>query len=307
MWMRIAAVAIAVLLMAGSAAAQVPSGRVVVIENFPSRHVEPRRIHIWLPADYDHQPKARFPVLYMHDGQNIFDGRRAAYGQEWGIDEAVTRLAARGDMRATIVVGVENSPSRYDEYFPQKLYAMLPPEWQSQVRDTSDAPGEPFSDRYLKFLVEEVKPRIDREYRTLTGPKDTSIMGSSMGALISIYALGEYPHVFGQAAGISAHLPLAMPDAPLVADARAPAQIVAVFEKWLAASRVDPKRNRLYIDRGSINLDRHYARFFEPFVDMMARRGWGAAFEARGFTGTDHNEVAWRERVDIPLTFLDQH
>lgn len=287
------------------AAAQVTGGRLVVIERFPSRHVAPRRVHVWLPDAYDRQRDARFPVLYMHDGQNVFDARRAGYGQEWGVDEAVARLVARGDMRATIVVGIENSDRRYDEYFPEAVYRHLPPAWQQQVRDTSDAPGEPFSDRYLRFLVEEVKPRIDRDYRTLKGPRDTSIMGSSMGGLISIYALGEYPHVFGQAAALSAHLPLIFPDAPLAQSPDAPGIVIAAFERWLSTTRIDPARNRLYIDRGSVNLDAGYARYLDPFAAMLARRGWGPTLEVRAFTGTDHNETAWRERVDIPLLFLD--
>ncbi|WP_257843381.1 esterase family protein [Sphingomonas sp. J344] len=112
-------------LVALPAAAQVTGGRIVEIDPFPSRHVAPRKVIVWLPEAYDRRRAARFPVIYMHDGQNILDGKTAFAG-EWGVDEAIARMAARGDLRDTIVVGMVNTPARYREYFPQRSRRICP-------------------------------------------------------------------------------------------------------------------------------------------------------------------------------------
>ena len=123
------------------------------------------------------------------------------------MDEAMTRLAAEGTVREAIIVGVWNTPKRFEEYMPAKAVSesQLPDDWPglTWMRKSSIA-----SDAYLRFLVEELKPFIDTSYRTLAGRDDTFIMGSSMGAFISLYALTEYPDVFGGAGCVSIHWPL---------------------------------------------------------------------------------------------------
>ncbi len=287
------------------AAAQVPGGRIVEIDPFPSRHVAPRKVIVWLPEAYDRRRSARFPVIYMHDGQNILDGKTAFAG-EWGVDEAIARMAARGDLRYTIVVGMVNTPARYREYFPQKIAAHLPEAYRAAV--LAMAGGPLLGDAYLRFIVEELKPAIDRKFRTLAGPADTSVMGSSMGGLISLYAIGEYPQVFGQAACLSIHLPMAAPMAPHNRPPEGPQAVAAAFRAWLSTSRFDPKRNRVYLDHGTAGLDASYPPFAEAIDAMLPTIGWvrGQTYELRSFTGTDHNERAWRERIDIPLGFLDR-
>lgn len=292
-------------LTGGAALAQVPDGRLVTIEAFASKHVKPRKVTIWLPGDYDAKRGQRFPVLYMHDGQNAFDAK-TSYAGEWGVDEAITRLSRRGDMRSTIVVGAWNTDLRYREYFPTKVYAHLTPAYRALVDEQDKEPM--LGDQYLAFLVEELKPYVDAHFRTLKGPEDTSMMGSSMGGLISLYAIGEYPQVFGQVAAVSIHWPLAAPDKAPANTAEGSKMIADAFEAWLRGTRIDRGRNRIYADRGSATLDASYPPFSDAVDAMMVRLGWvpGVNWESRGFTGASHSETSWRERVDIPLVWLDR-
>lgn len=139
-----------------------------------------RRIWIYLPKGYNETQK-RYPVLYMQDGQNIFDEYTSAFG-EWGVDECLDSLIASGKP-AGIVVGIDNGPERLNEYNP---YAF---------RDFGEGEG----DRYLDFIVQTLKPFIDKNYRTLASKENTIIAGSSMGGLISYYAMIKQPQVFGKA------------------------------------------------------------------------------------------------------------
>lgn len=292
----------------------VAAGRVVTVPDFPSKQIDPLTIWVWLPAEYDRDATRSFPVIYMHDGQNLFDKARAGYGQEWQMDEAISRMSAAGQLQPHIVVGIASPKARFATLFPQKLIAHLPPAFQARVEfaigATDGGAGKglaPMGDAYLRFLVSDLKPWVDGRFRTLADRAHTAVMGSSMGGLMSLYAIGEYPDVFGQAAAVSMHLPLADPNIP-EADRSAAAQAVAdAFGKWLATTKLDPKLHRLYRDHGTATLDEFYPPYAAAFDSMMAARGWRwPHFEARSFTGTAHNETAWAERVDIPLLFLDR-
>ena len=156
------------------AGAGVP-GTLSYLTDFGSAHLDhDRHVAVWLPPGYDDDPARRYPVLYMHDGQNLFDTRLAYGGKTWGVAETVAALVDRGEIRPMIVVGAFNSVDRGYEYSP----------WH----------GAP---RYARFLIEELKPRIESDYRTLTGPEHTFVMGSSMGGLLSYYLVREHPDVFG--------------------------------------------------------------------------------------------------------------
>ncbi len=287
------------LLFASPVAAQA-DGRLVDWEGVTSAHVQPRNVTIWLPPGYD-AGRRRYPVIYMQDGQNIFVPGRSYGGQEWGVDEALVRMIAADRTRGAIVVGVWNTNLRGREYLPAKWLDHLPAHTRARIETFHSGPS--LADAYLRFLVAELKPRVDRSFRTRTGRRDTAIMGSSMGGLISLYALGEYPEVFGQAAALSNHWPLANP-----ADAAPdePRAVIDAVGQWLAASGIDPRHNRLYIDTGTETLDAYYAPYADRFRPLMVARGWypGCRGMERVFNGTAHNEAAWRARVEIPLTFL---
>jgi len=141
-----------------------------------------RRIWLFLPNDYQTALQKRYPVIYMHDGQNLFD-QATSFSGEWGVDETLAQLQNQGDYGA-IVVGIDNGGStRIDEYSP-----WINPQY-----------GGGKGDEYVAFIVNTLKPYIDQYYRTLTTSQNTGIIGSSMGGLISLYAVSEYPNVFGKA------------------------------------------------------------------------------------------------------------
>lgn len=288
---------------------QVSAGRVVTWPALDGGAAGPMTVWIWLPPGYGRVKGKHYPVLYMHDGQNLFDRKLTNFDQEWGIDEAIPRIAALGKLREWIVVGVQSPRSRYNVLFPAKLLPFLSPAFQQRVRqlDSGDPKGPFSSAAYLDFLVHMVKQRVDRSFRTLPGRTDTAVMGSSMGGLISFYAMAEYPDVFGQAACVSMHVALGSPTEKNVDHALLAGEVATAFDQYLATSKMRPGHNRLYIDHGSKTLDGSYGPYTDALVPMFHRRGWadGPNFEFRTFTGAEHNETAWRERVDIPLSFLD--
>ena len=138
-----------------------------------------RRIWLYLPPGYK-TSKKRYPVMYMQDGQNIFDEYTAAFG-EWGVDECVDSMIAKG-RAACIIVGIDNGPNRMTEYNPDEF------------RDFGKGEG----DQYVDFLAQTLKPYIDKHYRTLPSKLNTIVAGSSMGGLIAYYAMLKYPAVFGK-------------------------------------------------------------------------------------------------------------
>ena len=278
-------------------------GELVQYRDFPSSQVEPRNVTVWLPADYD--PKGEpYAVLYMHDGQNLFDRRTSSYDKEWGVDEAVTRLVAEGRIRPTIVVGVWSTGKRLREYVPARAFDALPAAYMSRVRGLYG--GTPLSDEYLRFLVGELKPFVDRTFNVRRDRRSTAIMGSSMGGLISLYAVSEYPGVFGAAGMVSTHWPLLLPpQGGTLSDADLDA-VASAFESYLRRKLPRPGRHRLYFDHGSETLDRHYAAYQARIDRLVAARGWSRDRDwiSRNFPGAAHDENSWRARVDVPLTFL---
>jgi predicted alpha/beta superfamily hydrolase len=265
------------------------TGSVVSWHEVPSAHVAARDVDIWLPPGYAQHPGQRYPVLYMHDGQNLFDPALSYTGVDWGIDETMTRLIAARQIREAIVVGVWNTPRRLQEYMPRK------PVTASSLAIGVDgmAPlsvAEIVSDDYLRFLVEELKPAIDARFRTLPGRDDTAIMGSSMGGLISLYATSEYPQVFGGAAGVSTHWPIGD----------------GVVVDWLGAHLPDPATHKIYFDHGTTTIDADYAPYQQRMDALMRKAGYveGRDWVTRTFDGAAHNEQAWRARVEVPLEFL---
>ena len=283
---------------------RVAAGRIVDLGEIRSKYTEPRRVVVWLPSTY--RPGGpRHAVLYMHDGQNLFDKRTAGYGMEWQIDETLDRLIRQKKVRPTIVVGIWNTPRRLREYVPSKAFAHLPRKYMDQVRGLYG--GDPLSDGYLKFVVEDLKPAIDKRFRVNSDRANTAIMGSSMGALISLYSIDEYPQVFGSAAMVSTHWPLLLPanGGKSVSDDEYEA-VSSAFERYLDPALPDPRTHRLYFDHGTETLDAVYARYQKRVDAIVAKRGYrqGANWISRNFPGQAHNEKSWAARVAIPLRFL---
>ena len=259
--------------------------------SFRSRYVKPREVDVWLPPGYEEDPALRYPVLYMQDGQNLFDPATSYNGTTWGVAETISSLAAAGTIRPAIVVGIWNTPKREAEYMPQKAAALA-------TKDDYAKAGIPapnklrkiLSDEYLKFLVYELKPFIDGKYRTLPGQSDTMPMGSSMGGLISLYAVEQYPSVFGAAACLSTHWP-------------ALNGVSVMYFKSHLPSLAD---HRLYFDFGTETLDAQYEPYQKEMDGALRSAGYieGKNWITRKFEGAKHEEGAWRQRLDVPLVFL---
>jgi predicted alpha/beta superfamily hydrolase len=227
-----------------------------------------RRVLVYLPKGYRESPRARYPVLYLQDGQNCFDARTSFIGVEWGLDEIVDRLTAEGKLPPLLMVAVYNERTRMEDY----------------------APGEGAC-RYLRFLTDELKPLVDRRFRTRIGPRDTAIMGSSLGGLFATFATLERPDVFGQSASLS-----------------------AVFsfrgEELVRMLARGPKRPvRMYLDFGDRELAERGPALAEEFrrqVPLFTRAGYveGRDVVLKVISGGEHNERAWAARVADPLSFL---
>lgn len=270
---------------------------------------EPRTVSIFLPPHYTADSAARLPVIYMQDGQNLFDPRIASTGVDWGVDEAMDALVQQAGAEPAIVVGVWNTPARRLEYAPESVLELLTGPMARHAADEFP-PAMRRARAYVRFLVEELKPRIDAQFRTRAEPEATFLMGSSMGGLISLYAMAEYPDVFGAAAGLSMHWPVST-DQGLISDrqdAWRPA-VIAAFTRYLEASRLSPEKNRIWIDRGTVSLDYLYGPYQQVLVEALQRKGYTdqRAMSVRVYDGADHNEAAWRARLKDPMSFLLGH
>jgi predicted alpha/beta superfamily hydrolase len=265
------------------------TGTVVRYANMPSKNVTARNVDIWLPPGYRDDASRRYPVVYMHDGQNLYYPAISFGGVDWAVDEAMTRLIAAKEVRPAIIVGIWNVPERFAEYMPQR--AIKGRTVVFNVPGIKDVPPEELlADRYVAFLVEELKPFIDANYRTLPGRADTYVMGSSMGGQISQYAMSLHPEVFGGAGCVSTHWPAG--DGIAIDD--------------FAAHLPDPATHKYWFDFGTKTLDSTYEPYQRRVDEILRKAGYveGVNWITRKFPGTEHSEKAWRERVDQPLRFL---
>jgi predicted alpha/beta superfamily hydrolase len=264
------------------------TGRLVHFEFFLSAFVSPRHIDIWLPEEYE-KSSGRFPVVYIHDGQNIFNPETSYIGIDWGFDQAIKRLSIDENFAPPVVVAIWNTSMRYQEYIPQKPLEEKQNEKMLQ-NFVNEYGGTPISDRYLKFITKELKPFVDATYRTYSDSRHTFIMGSSVAALVSLYALCEYPKVFGGAACLSGVWGIA--EASII--------------EYLKAQLPKSGTHRVYFDMGTDMIDAENAPFQHEIDRVMESSGYclGEDWLTKTFVGGDHSEKSWRERVSIPLQFL---
>ena len=274
---------------------RVASGRIVRWENIGDRNMVPRNIDIWLPGDYDNARK--YAVLYMHDGQMLFDSAATWNKQEWLADETAGRLMREGSIRPLIIVGIWNNGAyRHQEYFPEKpLQALDSSVANSIIRN--ELKGKAMADAYLRFIVYTLKPMVDSAFSTRKERSSTFIAGSSMGGLISMYAFCEYPSVFGGAACLSTHWPGALryhdPALPMV------------FNAYLRKTLPSPRKHKIYFDHGDRTLDSLYGTWQVSVDETMRAKGYGSgSWITRTFPGEDHSERAWQRRLHEPLIFL---
>jgi len=262
--------------------------------NIQSPGLLQRDVWVWPPPQYDQNRQAHFPVIYMHDGQNLFIKDKSYTKVTWGVAEAITKLSAFGFIQSAIVVGIDNTDNRHGDYLPTKPFES--PEGKAYIAELSQKNPEALeefdyvADEYLKLIVEKIKPQIDADFRTLSDTKNTIIMGSSMGSLISLYALLEYPDVFGGAGCLSTHWP---------------AFQHLVFP-YLRKNLPDAGVHRIYFDHGTRELDTDYAPYQRAVNDIMQEKGYihGRDWLTRVAPGAGHHESAWRSRLHVALRLL---
>lgn len=269
------------------------SAKVVLHENFESKYIDARNVEVFLPTGYQANSESKYKVLYMHDGQNVFNPETSYTGIDWGVDETIDSLIKTKAIKNTIVVAPWNGgQKRFPEYMPKAPAEVS--ETQQAKKGIKDYSGSEIllSDQYLKFLVEELKPFIDKTYNVSTKTEDTSIMGSSMGGLISLYAICKYPEIFGSAGCVSTHWPV-----PVLGQA---------YIETLPSSLPDPNTHKIYFDFGTEGLDAQYEPFQKQVDKIMADKGYreGNNWVTKKFEGAGHNEKSWNARIHIPLEFL---
>ena len=236
----------------------------------------------------------------MHDGQNLFFPERSNFNKVWAADAAARRVVAAGTP-PFIIVGIDQpGAARYRQYFPQALYAAASPALQAKFDRLAKGPIT--GDAYLVFLTDDLKPLIDRTYRTRPDPAHTAIIGSSMGGLISCYAFVARPDVFGRAACVSTHWPLADP-----ADVGPfSPELAGLWQHYLATHLGAPARRLLWMDHGTATLDANYAPWQAAIDADLTGLGWvrDRDFVSRSYEGAAHEENAWAARLDDIFAWL---
>jgi predicted alpha/beta superfamily hydrolase len=259
------------------------TGQIVPLGSVPSAHVAAREVQVWLPPGYDTDAPRRHPVLYLHDGQNMFDALAA--GAEWQVDETAQRLVLAGLIEPPIIVAVASGGSRMADYTPTAI--TLPAERTGTGRAERVGGG---AAAYARFLIEELKPLVDRRWRTRPEPAATVVGGSSLGGLVSLWLALHRPQVFGAALVVSPSLWW---------DERLPLRDV---QAWQAAS--DGRRPRLWLCMGGQEGAQALpeARLLQQ---ALMARGWSADTLAYvEAPDGQHDEASWARRVDGMLRFL---
>ena len=240
-----------------------------------------RDVVVYLPPDYEAHKEKHYPVFYLHDGQNLFDGATSFIpGQEWRADEAAQSLIAVGKIEPLIIVGIYNTgKDRIDEYTP--------------ALDAKYKMGGK-ADLYGRLLVEELKPFIDVHYRTLKDARHTGLGGSSLGGLVSLYLGLKYPQVFGRLAVVSPSVWFADHQILHYVEALAKKPQVRI---WLD---IGTKEGR---DAEEAQKTVSDARLLK---EALLRKGWKLGSDLSYFEaeGAEHNERAWAARFESILQFL---
>jgi enterochelin esterase-like enzyme len=281
---------------------KVVSGKINRIENFKSRYITERNVDIWLPEGYSDTIK--YAVLYMHDGQMLYDGDQTWNKQTWDVDRVVTDLLKKNKISNLIIVGIWNDEqTHHQDYFPAKPFEQLKQIEKDTISAQLQRAGRtkeifhPKSDNYLKFIIEELKPYIDNKYSVYTNRDNTFIAGSSMGGLISLYAICEFPKIFGGAACLSTHWigTFILENNPIPNE----------FLKYLNYNLPSPNFHKIYFDCGDQTLDSLYPEIQKKVDSIMVKKGFDNNSWITGyFPGENHSEEAWNKRLNIPLEFL---
>lgn len=234
----------------------------VVLDEF-----EGRQMQIYLPDGYHDEPDRIYPVIYMHDGQNLFSGR-LAYLWEWQVDEVMDRLTTEGKIEKTVVVGIYNSSKRAEEYTP--------------FADRSYGGGQ--AREFSEYIVDKILPHIENKYRVSDKREDRAVMGSSFGGILSLWMGYQHPEVFSMVGAISPSL--------WIADG-------AMLNVLETTTKRDTK---IWIDQGT----GEYSDFTRNAVSILINNGYkyGEDIVYYEVRGAEHNEIAWSKRIECPFIFF---
>ena len=240
------------------------TGTVEYYKNFVIEGLKPRTLIVWLPPDYKTNTDKHYPVLYMQDGQNLFDPRTSSGYIDWQADETADSLIRKNEINPIIIVGIYNTDDRSEEY-----------------ADT------PKGHIYMKGLVEKIKPFIDSKYRTLPGRENTAVGGSSLGGLFAMMCAWEYPNIFSKAACFSPAFRISDID----------------YVKNVVQYSGPKKELTFYIDNGGVDLDARLLPGVNDMIGALLEKGYVVDKDLFVFVdpSATHNEAAWAKRFWRPL------
>lgn len=270
---------------------QVSTGRLVRIENFPSHFVQSRNIDVWLPENYTLNKK--YSVLYMQDGQMLFNPSPVNDNYEWRLDEVLDSLMQKASIEDCIVVGIWSVENyKMSEYFPEKIKQFLPTKYRKKMF-SAHQDSMASSSAYLKFLAWELKPYIDKNFSVLVEKENTYIAGSGYGGLISIYTVCEFPEIFSSAASLSSLY-------------NNPNELIQKATlKYLKKHIPEPVDHKFYIDTWDEMPKEHYIKFQIKINEMFKKKKYSDAnYFCMDYQQESPNELSWSNRIGIALKFL---
>ena len=243
------------------------TGDVEYIRGLKGKGLKPRDVIIWLPPEYKNEINKRYPVLYMQDGQNIIDPQTSAFGTDWGIDETADSLIKIGAIKKIIVVGIYNTVDRSEEYAPG---------------DTGNA--------YMNFVVNTLKPLIDKKYRTLPNPENTAVGGSSLGGLIAFMLAWDYPEVFANTVCFSPAFDIDKYN----------------FVDSVINYNGAKKKLKIFIDIGTAGLEDSLTRGVDEMIEALNDKGYKEGNELIIYKAENakHSEYYWGMQVWRFMEFL---
>lgn len=259
------------------------SARIDYFHDFQSRYCASRNVEVYVPECYS--VGKVHDVLIMHDGQNVFNAETSFAGVAWNAQQAYERIYQQGKTKPCIIVALWNTPQRMTEYMPAKPQRIL----ESDSMDFN-AGTELLSDKYLLFIIQELKPFLFEKYSVYPDFSRFYICGSSMGGLISAYSLSEYPEEFSGAACLSTHWPAAN----------------GIFVEHLREMFPRSGKHKLYFDFGTENIDQPYGAYQRRVDQIFFDKGYVEDRDYRSlcFQGAGHSESDWKQRLHVALDFL---
>lgn len=271
---------------------KVSSGKIEKYQVFDEAFGDTLTFEVWTPDGYNADIK--YPVLYMHDGQMLFDADKCWNHKAWEMDDTAGRLIAADSVRPFIIVGIYNLPTRLCDYLPQEFDSLMAKggeEAEMEKMFTTRIRGR----EYVKAIVNTIKPLVDSKYSTDPSMEGTAIGGSSMGGLISLYAICTYPSVFSSAILMSTHFSTSA-ERPELADA---------MYQYMVNHMPDPATHKIYLDNGTKPCDDAYIPFFYKMTGFLYANDFDDDnFLYKEFPGHWHSEDYWASRVNIPLRFI---